>query len=282
VRFILTLVVVAAISSLCQAAPKAAKERDREGITDIKSLEASVQTAKTELDKARSTALLEWQMNAIYVNAKTDLDTKKTAMDVARKTNVPDQERSAAEAAYSQSKLNFDKLVAELENANDAITKARQAWEEACKNLEDFRRQLSDTSKPIEGVRAIIAALPRDYWPTEGKDWTPLQEKAANKWFSQNLNGKRMHLSGTAGRIDQQRGKGAIIHFQESKVTMGSQTLSSDMSALFPESQVAVVRKIDSGKPVAVDGSIRSIHVRWTKSDISVNVSVGDSTLVSK
>ena len=281
----ITPIILAILSiSLIAAKParEAAKEPAKESITDVKALEARVDAAKAELDKARAAALPDWQTKPQYVQAKADLDAKKAALDVARKTGSESDQAKAGEA-YTQAKLNYDKVVSDLEGANDTIVTARKNWEEAVKDLGDFKRQLSDTSKPLEGVRAIVSALPREYWPTESRGWTKLQEKAANKWLADNLLAKRLRINGTANTVDQQRGgRGAVIHFQRMEASMGDRTLNASVSALFPESQVAAVRKINSGTPVAVEGSIRVLHMKWDKDSIDVEVSVGYSTLVSK
>jgi hypothetical protein len=268
-------------TTLMLATPLFAAPKDL--VTDVKTLEAQVDAAKADLDKARAAALPDWQSKPEYQSAKTDLDAKKVALDKTRDAGT-DKEKAEATSAFTTAKVNFDKVCLQLEDANDTIVAARKKWEAASKELADFKRQLAGNMKQIDGQRGILAALPRDYWALEGKGWTPLQQKAANKWLAENVVGKKVRVSGNATSIAPLKNTKTIsIHLAKPDVSVGDRKLGGAVYAHFPEAATNELRKLHVNSPVAIEGTIGGTHIDWhTDGAVDVFVTIESSTLVSR
>jgi len=251
-------------------------------VTDFKTLEAKVDAAKADLDKARAAALPEWQLKPEYQSAKSELDAKKFALDKVRDAGT-EKEKADATDAFSNAKVNFDKVCLQLENANEPIVAARKTWEAASKELADFRRQLASNMKQLDGQRGILAALPRDYWALEGRGWTPLQSKAANKWLSENVVGRKIRVSGNASEIFPTKNKKISIHVEKPDISVGERKLTGMVAAHFAESATPELRKLHVNSPVAIEGTVGETRISWTANGpVDIFVRIDSSTLVSR
>jgi hypothetical protein len=268
------------LMTLMLAVPIFAAPKDL--VTDVKTLEAQVDAAKADLDKARAAVLPDWQSKPAYQSAKTDLDAKKAALDKTRDAGT-DKEKAEATSAFTTAKVNFDKVCLQLEDANDAIVAARKKWEAASKELSDFRRQLAGNMKQIDGQRGILAALPRDYWALEGKGWTSLQSKAANKWLSENVVGRKIRVSGNASSIFPIKNKKISIHMEKPDISVGERKITGMVAAHFADSATPELRKLHTNSPVAIEGTIGEARLSWpANGPVEINVVIDSSTLVSR
>jgi multidrug efflux pump subunit AcrA (membrane-fusion protein) len=275
----ITLILTLTLVSGLLAADKAPKDL----VTDVKTLEAKADSAKADLDKARAAAAPEWQLKPEYQTAKTDLDAKKAALDVARETGA-EKDKAQATDAFTKAKLNFDKVLQQLESDNEAIVASRKVWEAATRELNDFKRQLAGNLKQIDGQRGILAALPRDYWALDGRGWTPLQRKAANKWLAENIVGKKIRVFGNATSIFPIKNTKRIsIHLAKPDISVGDRKLAGGVYAHFPEAATNELRKLHVDSPVAIEGTIASTHIDWDADcPVAVYVTIESSTLVSR
>ena len=275
-----TAITLALVSHLVLAAtPKHPKDP----VVDVKSLEAKVDAAKADLDTARAAALPEWQAVPEYRSAKADLDTKKAALDKAREGGT-DQDKAQASDAYNKSKLSFDKVTQSLENNDDKIVAKRKALEGAVKELNDLKRKLADNAKLIDGQRGVLAALPRDYWAQAGRGWTSLQQDAANKWFAQNLAGKKIHVAGNASEISPgEKGRGATIRIDKPETPIGERKITGTIEAHFPQVATPALRKLHEGSPVVIEGTLGETDIQWNAEGVvEINITIKSSTLVSR
>jgi hypothetical protein len=262
------------------AAPVFAAPKDL--VTDVKTLEAKVDATKADLDKARAAALPEWQLKPEYQSAKSDLDAKKSALDNVRDAGT-EKDKTDATNAFSNAKVNFDKVCLQLENANEAIVAARKTWEAASKELSDFKRQLAGNMKQLDGQRGILAALPRDYWALEGRGWTPLQSKAANKWLSENVVGRKIRVSGNASSIFPIKNKKISIHMEKPDISVGERKLTGTVAAHFADSATSDLRKLHANSPVAIEGTVGEARISWpANGPVDIYVVIDSSTLVSR
>jgi Skp family chaperone for outer membrane proteins len=261
----------------------AAPKRPKDPVVDIKSLEAHVDAAKADLDQARAAALSEWQAVPEYRTAKSDLDTKKTALDKARETGT-DKDKAQASDAYNKSKLSFDKVTQSLENNNETIVAKRKALEAAVKELNDHKRKLADNAKHIDGQRGVLAALPRDYWAQAGRGWTPLQQGAANKWLAENIVGKKIHVAGNASEISPgEKGRGATIRIEKPETPIGDRKITGTIDAHFPQVATPALRKLHDDSPVAIEGTIGELDIRWNAEGVvEINITIKSASLVSR
>jgi multidrug efflux pump subunit AcrA (membrane-fusion protein) len=277
-RRMILVIMLTLIAGTAISAPNAAKDL----VTDVKTLEAKVDAAKADLEKARAAALPQWQLKTEYQSARQELDRTKFALDNAR-GDAADKDKTQATNAYSRAKVDFDKVVLQLENDTEAVVAARKTWEAASKELTDFKRQLAANLKQLDGQRGILAALPRDYWGVEGRSWTSLQKKASNKWLAENVVGRKIRVSGNASSIGPVFNKMISVHLAKPDISVGERKLIGMVAAHFAEGATAELRKLHVNSPVAIEGTVGEVRISWpANGPVEIIVVIESSTLVSR